>query len=539
MLISAENPYIFDIEADTYLYASFSETTTVVDDSDAPAEVADFSISHIGGGVAVMDWTDPADSDFDHVEIFVSPAESPAVTSTTSVRDGMESATLTDLISETFYNVTLKTVDTVGNTSSSISFTVYMPATFTAVSSFLTNSDGAALNSTLTSDLAGYYILAVDVDLNSVSWTPVGSDSTPFTGIFDGGGRSISNLTINASGSDNYQGFFGYNSGKLINICLTESSVIGSGYVGALAGNNSGGIIIDCNIAGYATGTSNIGGLAGANTGTITNCSFSGNVSGTTNNIGGLIEYNAGQVFSSHSTGTIAAYEHVGGLIGKNDNAVYNSYATGSVSVADNYAGGLTGENYGGIIINCYATGAVSGEGYYYEGLAGKNSGSVTNSYSTRSVTGTSYAGGFVGENNGGTVTDCCATGNVSGQNIFNGLSGLQTSYAVGGLAGNNTGVIMNCYSAGSVSGYNSLGALLGNNPSVATVSNCYADSSVNSSLSIIGTNSGTFTGSMLSTAQMQSSGFYGSSWDFVNTWAISSSVNSGYPYLRELVDSY
>ena len=540
-LVSSENPYKFNIEADTFLYASFSDSATVVDPSDSksPAEVSDFSISHVGGGFAIMNWTDPADSDFDHVEISVSPAD----ISTATVSGGIESATLTGLSSETTYTISLKTVDVAGNTSSGIAITMSIPASFTTITvdmpasiktmTIITDSDGAALNSILASDLSGYYILLVDVDLDGVSWTPVGNGSSNFTGTFDGGGHTISNLTL--SSSDYYQGLFGYSSGTLLNVCLEAVSVTGTGHAGGLAGRSVGGIIRNCSAAGDVSGTSSVGGLAGSNTGTITDCYAAGNISGTTSNVGGLVGYNNGPVIGSHAAGTVSGPQHVGGLMGKNDNTVSDSYASGAVSGSYAYIGGLTGENNGGTVSNCHASGDVSSTGdcICIGGLVGRNSGgTVASCYATGAVsiaTGlctSQYAGGLVGHNNGQVIRSH-ASGTVSG-----------SSYG-GGLVGQNydNGTITNCYATGSASGNYTSGGLVGKNYS--TINYSYANGTINTSLSIIGTNYGTYTGSMLTTAQMQLSGFYGSSWDFTDTWAISSSVNNGYPYLQELADSY
>ena len=477
-----------------------------------------------------MDWSDSPDSDFDHVEISVSPADINAVT----VSEGIESATLTGLSSETSYTISLKTVDAEGNKSSGVAITVYIPASFTRVSFFIADSDGAVLNTLLGNDVTngtgGYYILAVDVNLDGVSWTPVGDDTAPFTGTFDGGGRTISNLTINSS--EYYQGLFGYTSGTLSNVCLEDASVTGTGHAGALAGRNEGGIISNCLVVdGNISGTGAVGGLAGSNTGSITGSSAAGSISGTGSNIGGLIGYNDGPVYGSHAGGSVSGAQHIGGLLGKNDDTVTESYSTAEVSGTGDFIGGLTGENNNGTLIKCYASGDVSGSGDYIGGLLGENNhGTVSFCYATGAVTGSGfYTGGLAGENSGGTVIDCYSTALVSG------------SSQVGGLIGsNNTDAILSrSYAAGAVSGDGNVGALLGRNSSSVTVDYCYADSTVNSSLSLIAENSGSFTGSILSTVQMQDSQNYHSSWDFTNSWEISSSINSGYPFLRVLADTY
>ncbi|MGD8399590.1 MAG: filamentous hemagglutinin N-terminal domain-containing protein, partial [Bacillota bacterium] len=65
--------------------------------------------------------------------------------------------------------------------------------------------------STDSSLLAAYYALGEDLDLTGANWTPIGSDSNPFTGVCAGLGNTLSNLTV--SSTDNYIGMFGYSTG--------------------------------------------------------------------------------------------------------------------------------------------------------------------------------------------------------------------------------------------------------------------------------------------------------------------------------------
>ena len=52
--------------------------------------------------------------------------------------------------------------------------------------------------------LSGNYALGSNVDLNGVTWTPIGLTYTnPFAGKFDGLGHTISNLTINDTTGNN------------------------------------------------------------------------------------------------------------------------------------------------------------------------------------------------------------------------------------------------------------------------------------------------------------------------------------------------
>src|SRR5665647_227563 len=52
------------------------------------------------------------------------------------------------------------------------------------------------------------YKLAKSCDLDSLTWTPIGSAEHPFKGVFDGDGHTIKGLFINTDLG--YQGLFGY-----------------------------------------------------------------------------------------------------------------------------------------------------------------------------------------------------------------------------------------------------------------------------------------------------------------------------------------
>ena len=72
----------------------------------------------------------------------------------------------------------------------------------------------------------------------TTEFNPIGSGSKPFSGTFDGGAKTISNLEINKPGQD-YVGLFGYINGATIyGINLENIEVIGNSNVGGLAGGD-------------------------------------------------------------------------------------------------------------------------------------------------------------------------------------------------------------------------------------------------------------------------------------------------------------
>ncbi|SFX49705.1 MBG domain-containing protein [Azotobacter vinelandii] len=238
---------------------------------------------------------------------------------------------------------------------------------------------------------------------------PIGDNSTPFTGTFNGQSHTIAGLTIDRGATD-YVGLFGYTSGATIsNVGLAGGSVTGNDDVGTLIGYMQDGSVTNASasatVSANSSGEANAGGLVGANDGgAISSSSASGNVTGAGYQAGGLVGYllNGGSIAQSYATGnvtgtnTTAGYGYIGGLVGAN---------------------GFSGD--GGTISQSYATGSVTGAAGPIGGLVGHNEGAITNSYSLGAVIGTGSAsnvGGLVGVNyNNGTIVTSYAAGYVSG----------------------------------------------------------------------------------------------------------------------------
>ncbi len=362
----------------------------------------------------------------------------------------------------------------------------------------------------VTMNLSANYTLAKNIDLGpalasdsngnysgmwgAAGFVPIGNFVDRFNGVFDGQGRVISNITINAAAS--YAGLFGYiDGGKIENVGLLGGSVIGNSYVGALVGYNDRGTIEQS----YASAT----------------------VAGSFGAVGGLVGYNTGTINESYSTGVVSG-DGAGGLVGINGlpgtgfGTISSSYATGAVN--GDSSGGLVGTNYG-TVTTSYASGAVTGSSDL-GGFASVNYGTITQSFATGNVTGSASsgrpAGGFAGENLGGHIEQSYATGAVTGGN------------SVGGLVGVNFGDISQSYSTGAVNAGVNPGGLAGTafgnfNGNPGSVSTSYWDVDASGQ-------SGSFGGTGFTTAQLKSAlptGFD------PTVWAISASVNSGYPYLQ------
>lgn len=316
---------------------------------------------------------------------------------------------------------------------------------------------------------------------------------TPFTGIFDGNGHKITNLTIDTGGAANrYLGLFGWiDSGAIItDLGLENASVAGadrSAQIGLLCGVNGEGMITNC----YATGSvtagdfsNNLGGLCGRNLGgTISHCYATATVAGGYHSLflGGLCGHNkpSAVIADCYATGNVSAgdnSESLGGLCGRNEEGtITDCYATGNVTTANfdsEFLGGLCGMNAQGTITNSYAAGAIQGD-HNVGGLCGRNAqGIITNSYATGAIRGDHNVGGLCGANDRredkGMIANCYATGSVTG--------GGYDSSLLGGLCGyNHQGTINNCYATGAVQFGDFLGGLCAYNYN-GTITNSFWD---------------------------------------------------------------
>lgn len=187
-----------------------------------------------------------------------------------------------------------------------------------------------------TQNTAAWAVLTADIDLQNQLWTPIGSQQTPYSGTFDGGGYAIRNLYIN--NSEEVTGLFGSaRNAAFRNLTITGSvtatHAYGS-YSGGLLGIGTGTITItDCINAAAVTSNAAAGlvgefrGLDQGDSLTITGCANLGTVTAKALRAGiigqicgvGLIAdcYNAGEIKSSEAedaafAGGIAAWASLG-----------------------------------------------------------------------------------------------------------------------------------------------------------------------------------------------------------------------------------
>ena len=207
--------------------------------------------------------------------------------------------------------------------------------------------------------------------IDEQSWVPIGNSNKPYQGTFDGNGKTITNLYINASQVN--MGLFGYTyEGTIKNLTFEYANVTNTNnYAGVLVGeafwgstlqnikisntcqikggNYTGGIAgyLDgnaYNCVNYATvqGIQYIGGLCGfysiSRTGnSMTACANYGNVTASSLRVGGLVGYfDSGTIQDCANYGDVKGTERVAGMAGSVTNGkIQNVFSYGNISVTN------------------------------------------------------------------------------------------------------------------------------------------------------------------------------------------------------------
>ncbi|WP_312068755.1 filamentous hemagglutinin N-terminal domain-containing protein [Acinetobacter sp.] len=401
-----------------------------------------------------------------------------------------------------------------------------------ALGSNIDASDTVNWNNGKGFDAIGQLPVKVDGGIQQIPEGGIPPEAPIFQGNFHGLGHKIDALTINQPrpnwGPINDQvaipqGLFSITYGsELRDVGLTNVSIKGHAYMGALTGLHLSGNIKNAHSTGKVDGLFYVGGLIGA--------------AGGQN-----INTNLGKISQSYSEADVKGILGAGGLAGGSVFPIYDSYAAGNISLPDFTmtveqeqsldpngtggmgAGGLVGSGQG--IYNSHATGNilsgayVNGNWHPELGFAGaggligflgaqeNSSHHIDQSYATGKVSGLFGLGGLVGAtvyrgsdqtprlyiNNSYATGDVIASDAVESQHIGGLVGGnapdniINASYAtgrvkgntnVGGLIGhNNDGIVTNSYSTSTVEGKTSVGGLIGYN--IGTVENSYSNGAV------------------------------------------------------------
>ena len=325
-----------------------------------------------------------------------------------------------------------------------------------------------------------YFKQTVDIDLNNLTWTSIGTSSTHFfAGIYDGNNHSIKKLSTNKNG------LFGYTKNVTIKNLIVNGNVqTDIKGAGIIVGYNEGNLTIsNCKSSGKVSLSSlylYYGGIVGYVRGgnvNISDCINSATVKGK--DIGGIVGHcekvdndatlsvtilncsNSGVI--STDNGGIAG--HAGGIIGYSETKVTIKNCSNTATITGNFTGGISGTK--SKVINSYNTGNIvctyegagiaptnsSAEQCYNSGNISQKSGMDYNSsaYGTKRY----YVG--IAEN----ATYCYNTGNITtNSSKYDRSCGVgiyaENCYNVGTLKGNAKLKYGVCGPAASTNLYNS-----------------------------------------------------------------------------------
>lgn len=286
-----------------------------------------------------------------------------------------------------------------------------------------------------------------DATSQKYKWTPIGTDSSKYTGTFDGNGHTISGLYINSTAANT--GMFGRigSSAVVKNLTLADSVIRSTkNYTGAITGYiDDAASVTNCHTKNSVQVSAAVytGGITGYqdDTSTLTRCSNAAEVTGA-NNVGGISGYNwsksSASLTDSYNRGSVSGSNLVGGIcaqiyIGGTVSDVYNLgtvQATGTAGTLT--AGGITGVFRWGTIKSAYNAGIVKATAK--GGVAGR----LEASSSSRTVQNVFYSDEYeaVGNLNSCTIQNGTATAKTS-----DGLKALTSENLGGGFAADTNGI--------------------------------------------------------------------------------------------------
>ena len=265
--------------------------------------------------------------------------------------------------------------------------------------------------------------LTADLDMTGTKWVPIGFGGACFSGVFDGGGHTISGVTFRKKWPGNY-GLFGYVTGAIQNVTVTGTIYNRSGEphsaVGGIVGDLAGGVVRNC--AADLVIDSNRRSLG----------FFAGGIVGLLEK-GGLVQNCRSSV--------------------RVDNVLANFL----------YLGGVAGAVMDSRVERCTYTGAITvlgGEIYYIDvgGIAGNVQGrsSVTGCLNLGVLDASAYdfncacIGGVIGRVEGpAVVRDCCNWGSVSGGERA--VGGILGDFSLYDRVAEDACLLENCLNLGKV----------------------------------------------------------------------------------------
>ena len=196
-----------------------------------------------------------------------------------------------------------------------------------------------------------------DLDAEGKNYTPIGNNTRPFAGIFEGNGHTISGIRVARRGNtndDSYLGLFGnVISGEIRNVILNDARFFGYSNIGSFVGRATASRIMNCYTtdsvfvwAGY-NGSQCLGGIAGyifdsKIEGCINFAQVKDNANSNCKYFGGIVGYESLSAISHNTVieSTIAASSYVGAISGCTEDFSHlnNNYYYGAKIIKNAYS---------------------------------------------------------------------------------------------------------------------------------------------------------------------------------------------------------
>lgn len=242
-------------------------------------------------------------------------------------------------------------------------------------------------------NISGHYLLMNNIDMSKINdWLPIGTESYPFTGIFDGGGYEISGFHAPAQlPNAELFGLFGVaKNAELKNVVFREPNItsqipardIGTAFFsGVLTARAWDSLIENCASIGGIVSPSDgyVGGLAYDVWNSLVRDCFNSSdvICNSPNrylpNTGGIVGgANYSYVFRCANEGEVKGNHLSGGIVGYGGHitrCINSGYIWGSTIVGAVPAGGIVQSVDGGTIRECYFVRGLSGVGGRSEGF--------------------------------------------------------------------------------------------------------------------------------------------------------------------------
>lgn len=368
----------FPVQPETYKYLVMAYVLTPVDQTSQPKTVMQ-SVSLAVNGNAFASYDNiPAQANY-QTNIYGA-----LLTNKENFNVTIQPAFLTPSLSVAEWDGMTVTYPTVDEATKSVA--IQTPSDLAGLAHMVSGTEGQTAR-----DFAGYTVkLNGDFDFKGFEFPMIAAGATrnngdsegvAFSGVLDGQGHTIKNLTISkpSAADDDAVGFIANLKGQgaaLKNLNIENLNISTSAEQAGLVGLVSEGASVSgVNVkSGNLTGGKATGAIVGRvmKHGTISNCTNGANITSKTSNAGGIAgasyytaEGKQTVITGCTNSGTIHA-ENVaaGGISGLNTGLIVNCTNTGNVTAVTNSAGGIVGvQQSAGYVRGCNNSGDVTCNG--------------------------------------------------------------------------------------------------------------------------------------------------------------------------------